>query len=666
MNIFNNVTNNLSQATTNVYGLFNKQDVFNTLSKLSDSKIIAIANEINNIFGDTIKIEGCKSAINLKLPRIVVVGTQSSGKSTVLNSIITMDILPTGKSMTTRTPLEINLSKLEKGSQGFIEFGSYDETGNWCTEAKFIITTPVPTQQEIIAIREHIGAETIKICGQGMNINFKPIIINIFSAFVPNLSLIDLPGLTMLARVDDGQPKDICERIRSLVTSYICQENSIIVAVMQARVDLEADAGLALVKEFDKQGARTIGVLTKPDLMNYDSHIGDYLINKQISLDLMLNYGYYVLKNRNDRETAEHDILKGFTLESEYFASHPEYKKSIYKDKIGIKNLVNSLTKILVSSISEAIPNVMADIIALDNKITHKLSGMGDELPTSKEGKLSVINKYVTNFNAKFIDSIESRGNPLFNAGKNIKEIMIEFRNKILRVEPFYDSKIYDQAYFNGIISSFEGNHMSNHTSPIQILEACMADNNLKPISKLEPHCVQCLDNVCAVLINLMRSTLKTEEFSQYPPLATCVLNNLVENIILKQKILIKEKIHDEICDQEAYIWTDDPEFLKASEIMRRENGTDIDKLRKFLEAYYRAVKLVINDKIPKIIMRGIVRHIQCNALSYLFEYIVTDDKIELLKEDPDVDKERKYYQQIKNRISNVKSSVQKSVTLEP
>lgn len=660
MSIFSNFVGNVPNLST-VSQMFNKQDVVGSLNKLSDSKIISIATDINNIFSD-VNIDNHKSAINLKLSQIIMMGTQSSGKSSALNSIIGMDIAPTGKTMTTRTPIEFNMSKIDKNSQGYIEFGFYDDIGTWNKEQIYNITTPIPLQSEINLIREHISQKTIQICGPGMNINAKPIILNIFSHYVPNLSLIDLPGLTMVACEDKGQPADIRERIEDLVTSYIEQKHSIIIAVMQARSDLETDLGLALVKKYDKNGERTIGVLTKPDLMNYDSHIGDYLINNKISKNLMLNHGYYVLKNRNDKEVLEFDILKGFKMETEYFAAHQEYKKSIYEEKLGIKNLTNNLTKILVSSITDLIPSVMTDIIALDTKITFLLSKMGDELPSTKEGKISVLNKYVTNFNNKFIDSIESRGNPLFNAGKNIKEIFIEFRIKMMKIKPFYDDKYYNQKYFDNVISSFEGNHMSNHTSPIQILEACMADNNLRPIMLLKDLTINCVDNICGVLIDLIRSVLSMEEFAQYPLLPTFVMNNLIDKVISKQKILANEKILDNILAQEAYIWTDEERFLMASEKIRKENVIKIDLLKEFLEAYYTSVKHTIADVVPKIIMQNIIRHVESCTLSYLFENIVTEDKTEYLKEDPNVDKQRKYYHQIKTRIANVKNAIQKNV----
>lgn len=669
MSLFDNVGKlaNLSYSTVSgVYNPFsNKQNVSNSLSKLSESKIISIGNEINNISRD-VKIDGRKPNINVTLPRIVVCGGQSSGKSGFLNNVLGMDFFPTGGTMVTRTPLEANLFKIEKNLQAYVEFGSYDDIGMWTVENKFNITTPVPLQSEINAIRSYISAKTIEICGPGMDISFKPIVINICSPYVPNLSLVDLPGLTLVACRDKGQPHDIKDRIEKLVVSYISKKNSIIVAVMAARRDLETDLGLALIKKYDEFGERTIGVLTKPDLMNRDQHIGDYLLNNNISTDLMLTYGYYVIKNRNDKEILEYDVLKGVKLEEEYFASHYEYSKSIYQDKLGIKNLVSMLTKILVSSISEAIPNVMADILALDARILQILSTMGEELPQSREGKMSVLNKYVTSFNIKFTDSIESRGNTFYNAGKKIKKVLMDYREKLMEIKPFHNVNIYSQKYYDDKISSFEGNHMANHTSPIQILEACMKDRNLRPILLLSEPSAKCVDNICSVLIDLIRNILNMDEFSQYPALSSCVMSNLLDKVISKQKIITNDLINVNILAQEAYIWTEDKRFHAASEKIRKEKDSEskIEILKEFLEAFYYSVKYIIADVVPKMIMLNIVDCIKDTALSHLFENIVTDDKIELLKEDPKVDKQRKYLHSIRNRITNVKNDVQKNLTL--
>ena len=87
----------------------------------------------------------------------------------------------------------------------------------------------------------------------------------------------------------------------------------------------------------------------------------------------------------------------------------------------------------------------MADINSLDTKISYMLSSMGDELPNTKEGKVSVLNKYVTSFNTNLLNALEARGNPKFNAGKTIKERFIEFRENLLKIKPFHNQEIYNQ-----------------------------------------------------------------------------------------------------------------------------------------------------------------------------------------------------------------------------
>merc|ERR1711959_34604 len=98
-----------------------------------------------------------------------------------------------------------------------------------------------------------------------------PIFLKIFSPYVPDLSLVDLPGLTMTALTDQGQPKDIREQIQSMLAHYAASERSIILAVVPARQDLEADMALHYVR-------------------------GD------IPRAIKLKYGYFLVKNRSTSE----------------------------------------------------------------------------------------------------------------------------------------------------------------------------------------------------------------------------------------------------------------------------------------------------------------------------------------------------------------------------
>lgn len=641
---------NTMKLVNTAYSWYIGDKVSSGMKQLSDNQILNVANEINGLFSETNLVD---YKPELTLPRLCVVGTQSSGKSSVLNGIMGLDLLPTGKNMVTRTPLDIRLHQL-KGDhkEGFVEFGDYTSEG-WETEKKVSIKVPIPLDSEITEIRDFITKKTNIIAGDGMNISSKPIIINIHSPNVPNLSLIDLPGLTMVACVDKGQPIDIRERIEDLVVSYIKQPKTIILAVMQARSDLETDIGLALTKKYDIGGQRIIGVLSKPDLMNHETHVGEYLTNS-ISKNLMLTYGYYVVKNRNGQEMKDYNILKGFELEKEYFNNHYEYKKQIYKDRVGTHNLTNNLSKILITSITEMLPSVMSEIASLEIKINEKLDTIGQELPLTKEGKLAFMNKYISNFCRKFLDSIESRGTVL-NSGKNIKDSFVNFRKGLLEIKPFNNEKIYNDIYFKNVISSFEGNHMSFHIPPIQILEACMMDQHHKPIMTLQEKCLKCIDEISELLINLIRSITLLEEFALYPNLASHVMNLLIDIIISKTKEKAKQNINDLLKNECDYIWTDSKDFINVLGQMTKANSYESDLIINLLESYFMSVKTIIAHSVPKIIMNNIIREMENSMLSNLLQNVVIEEKITLLKQDDEIEKQRTYYIDLKHKIVSIK-----------
>lgn len=93
----------------------------------------------------------------------------------------------------------------------------------------------------------------------------QPINLTIYSPNVVTLTLVDLPGLTKVPVGD--QPRDIERQIRAMINTYIERPGTIILAVTAANTDLANSDGLQLAREKDPHGERTIGVLTKVDLM---------------------------------------------------------------------------------------------------------------------------------------------------------------------------------------------------------------------------------------------------------------------------------------------------------------------------------------------------------------------------------------------------------------
>ena len=112
---------------------------------------------------------------------------------------------------------------------------------------------------------KEIEDETDRVTGSNKGISDHPINLRIYSPHVLNITLIDLPGLTKIAVGD--QPADIGDQIRTMIMKYISRETCLILAVTPANTDLATSDALQLARQADPEGLRTIGVLTKLDLM---------------------------------------------------------------------------------------------------------------------------------------------------------------------------------------------------------------------------------------------------------------------------------------------------------------------------------------------------------------------------------------------------------------
>ncbi|GFN78157.1 dynamin, partial [Plakobranchus ocellatus] len=131
-------------------------------------------------------------------------------------------------------------------------------------------------------VRKEIEDETDRVTGSNKGISNIPINLRVFSPNVLNLTLIDLPGMTKVAVGD--QPADIEMQIRSMLMEFISKESCLILAVTPANSDLANSDALKIAKEVDPQGLRTIGVITKLDLMDDGTDARDILENKLLPL----------------------------------------------------------------------------------------------------------------------------------------------------------------------------------------------------------------------------------------------------------------------------------------------------------------------------------------------------------------------------------------------
>ncbi|KAJ2389339.1 vacuolar protein sorting-associated protein 1, partial [Coemansia sp. RSA 2611] len=243
-----------------------------------DEHLIKTVNKLQDAFATV----GVHNPVDL--PQIVVIGSQSSGKSSVLENIVGRDFLPRGTGIVTRRPLVLQLinraptapAKADGEGEGKGEGGNKGEENP--DEWGEFLHLPGKKFYNFNEIRDEIVNDTVKKTGENLGISPIPINLRVFSPNVLTLTLVDLPGLTKVPVGD--QPKDIERQIRDMIMTYITKPNAIILAVTAANTDLANSDGLKLAREMDPDGARTIGVLTKVDLMDKGTDVIDILAGR--------------------------------------------------------------------------------------------------------------------------------------------------------------------------------------------------------------------------------------------------------------------------------------------------------------------------------------------------------------------------------------------------
>ena len=228
--------------------------------KNNDNKLF---EELRNVISLIDQLRDCGINEYIELPRICTLGTQSSGKSSVLETIVGLDFLPRGNGIVTRRPLELRLynTKLNESWAKFEE-------------------RPKTQYTNFTKVKQTIEELTSEVCGEDKNIVDKPIVLSVHCRTCPDLTLIDLPGIT---RVPVGaQPENIEEITRNMAIKYIKNPLTIILCVISANNDIATSDGLKLAKEVDTEGIRTLGVLTKLDIMDEGTDARKTLLNEEI------------------------------------------------------------------------------------------------------------------------------------------------------------------------------------------------------------------------------------------------------------------------------------------------------------------------------------------------------------------------------------------------
>ncbi|KAF9533510.1 Dynamin central region-domain-containing protein [Crepidotus variabilis] len=511
------------------------------------TEIVNVINKLQDVFTSI----GSSSQQAIDLPQICVLGSQSSGKSSVLENIVGRDFLPRGSGIVTRRPLVLQLVNKPAGtsqSNGAID-KSGDKSANVDEWGEFL-HIPGEKFHDFNKIRDEIVRDTEAKTGKNAGISPQPINLRIYSPNVLTLTLVDLPGLTKVPVGD--QPRDIEKQIRDMLMKYIARPACIILAVTAANQDLANSDGLKMAREVDPDGTRTIGVLTKVDLMDKGTDVVDILAGRIIPLRL----GYVPVVNRGQRDIETNKpISQALENERDFFENHASYKGKA--QFCGTPFLARKLNMILMHHIRATLPDIKQRITTNLAKYNTELAALGGAMGGEHGG--NVVLSVITEFTAEFRTTIDGNTNDLslneLSGGARISFVFHElFNNGIKSIDPFDQVKDGDiRLLLYNSSGSTPGLFVG--TTAFEIIVK-------QQIKRLEEPALKCCQLVYEELIRILGQILsKMQSFRRYPALKER-FNSVVVNFFKTAMNPTTKLVSDMVSMQVCYVNTTHPDFI--------------------------------------------------------------------------------------------------------
>ncbi|KAJ5076060.1 dynamin related protein 1 isoform a [Anaeramoeba ignava] len=602
----------------------------------------------------------------LDLPQIVVCGSQSSGKSAVLTKIIGKDFLPQGTGIVTRCPIVLQLSPINPQSNQK-EFATFHHNSK--------------VFYDFDEIKEEIKTETERLAPK-LSVSQSPIYLSLHLKNIPELTLVDLPGLTNIPT--NYQPQEIVDQIREIVFSYLRNENALIVVVTPANQDIANDLAIKAAQQFDSEGKRTLCVLTKLDLMDQETHAMELIEGKILSLKL----GFIPVVNRSQKDLNQKiSIQKSLENEKNFFETHNQYKQIAYK--CGTKYLSEQLSELLINHIKAQIPVLQEQISTRISKTKLEYESLrGDSLTEKSNSKGEQIIRLLHKFcqeNTETINGTSTKietnklyGGSLINYIFN--DIFVRFMSEIDITEGISKHEIINT------IRNCAGPR-NNFLVPEKAFEILIT----REILKLETPCLKCIDQVAEELNKIIKS-LDLPEFSQYHNLQNQVLqvsSQFIKFLVKKTKKFARNLVQIE----SAYINTGHPHFQYPTDLITQitaqkrpkdffltnetkpkvaRKSTDLPPvpsvirsvgelsesqkkdatlIYQLMKNYFEIVQTKISDSIPKSILHFLVYHFRDNLLPVLHSHIYQPENFDKLLEENqvEVEKRKKCYQKLES-----------------
>lgn len=525
--------------------------------------LIPVINKLQDIFNAT-------GTDVLDLPQIVAVGTQSSGKSSVIENIIGCDFLPRGTGMVTRRPLVLQLIRNDSNPID----GDFPPEQKGRKVAKFlhcenkIFTDFTDVHDEIISETERVLPNPKGVCPQ-------PINLKVYSGDFVNLTLVDLPGLT---RIPVGsQPLGTEEEIESMTLDYIRSQNSIILAIVPANIDIATSEALRLAASVDPKRERTLVCLTKLDLMDKGTSAHEMLSGSLIKFKL----GIIGVVNRSQFDLEQKKpVARALDFERQFF--HQYYP--LLAETSGTQYLVRVLNQVLLTHIQKWLPTLREKVRLLSNEFSGWTANLGEPVNDKKFTLINCLNKFVAVYREIIAGTHWSIPTDQLCGGSRISYTFHEsFAQELKSMNPLMGLDSCDIAT---AIKNTKG-----LKTRVFLPEAAFELLARKQIAKLQAPSLQCVAAVVDEMANIVDQTAnQIPELTRFPVLREKLIG-VVKMVLAEENIPTCTMIKNLVAAELAYINTNHPDFLRllgtASKQMRNigsSSASDVEPGRKTSE----------------------------------------------------------------------------------
>jgi hypothetical protein len=359
---------------------------------------------------------------HINLPQLVVSGDQSTGKSSVLEGITGVPF-PRQDGLCTRFATEITMEHANKADMDteitatIIPSDHRDEKSK--EEVRAFIRHLSDFQQlpaVIEAAGELMGLKGYGTMQSGPAFGQDVLRIKVRGNTGLNLTIVDLPGIIQVP--NDEQDDNDVDTVHALVDSYIANPRTIILAVVQAGNDISNQPIIKKSKKSDKDGERTIGVITKPDLINDGTQARIAALSRNEDTT-KLKLGFFMVKNPSPKEIQNGiSILEREQKELTYFSSRPWKDVGLDRTRIGVGSLRKFLQDLLSRHTEREMPKVREEVRSLLKSTEKSISGLGEERPTTSHMRMFLSRlamRYHNLTNAALIGDYDSSEFEFFN-----------------------------------------------------------------------------------------------------------------------------------------------------------------------------------------------------------------------------------------------------------